>query len=201
MATATGQQQASALYDQIAGVYDQTRQLPPWLPDRLADVALTLIGGGQPSRILEVGVGTGRVACGFLRPGLVSQYVGVDVSARMLAELDRKFGSAVTPVLGDASALPFDNATFDSVLSCHVLQMVPDLTAVLTEIRRVLRPGGAYLHAPTRWPHTSRNSTRSGNACWPRKIRATGPPSATTCAATRSSSSAPPQPGSSTPSR
>jgi ubiquinone/menaquinone biosynthesis C-methylase UbiE len=146
MATATGQKLTPALYDQIAAVYDQTRQLPPWLPDRLADAALTLIGGGQPPRILEVGVGTGRVASGFLRPGLVSEYVGLDVSAGMLTELDRKFSSAVTPVLGDASVLPFDDATFDAVLSCHVLQMAPDLTAALAEIRRVLRPGGVYLH-------------------------------------------------------
>jgi len=145
MATATGQAPTPALYDQIATVYDQTRRLPAWLPDQLAEVALNLIGRGQP-RILEVGVGTGRVARGFLRPGLVSEFVGLDVSARMLAELDRKFGSAVTPVLGDASALPFDDATFDAVLSCHVLQVVPDLPGSLAEIRRVLRPDGVYLH-------------------------------------------------------
>jgi ubiquinone/menaquinone biosynthesis C-methylase UbiE len=146
MATATGQNPAPALYDQIAAVYDQTRQLPLWLPGRLADTALNLIGGEQPPRILEVGVGTGRVASGFLRSGLVSHYVGLDVSSRMLAEFDRKYGSAVTPVLGDASMLPFDDATFDAVLSCHVLHVLPDLTAVLAEIRRVLRPGGVYLH-------------------------------------------------------
>jgi ubiquinone/menaquinone biosynthesis C-methylase UbiE len=140
------QRQPSALYDRIAPFYDQTRWLPKDLPERLADTTLRLVDVNRPPQMLEIGVGTGRIAHGFLRPGLVTEYVGLDASAAMLEILRHKFSYQITPVLGDASCLPFKDDCFDVVISCHVLHMVPDLPAALTEIQRVLRPGGHYVH-------------------------------------------------------
>ena len=46
---------------------------------------------------------------------------------------------------GDATDLPFEDASFD-VAHCHaVLMHVPDTQAVLTEVKRVLKPGGSFL--------------------------------------------------------
>lgn len=146
MSTATDHRATEPLYDRIAAVYDQTRRLPAWVPDRLADEALRLCEPVRHLRLLEVGAGTGRIARGFLRPGLVSEYVGLDISPAMLAVFRRKAGERATTIVGDVTCTPFCDGEFHAVLSCHVLQMVTDLPAALAEIRRVLRPGGWYLH-------------------------------------------------------
>jgi ubiquinone/menaquinone biosynthesis C-methylase UbiE len=137
----------TALYDVIAPLYDATRVLPEWVADRVAE---TVVGGiatpGEHRSVLEIGVGTGRIAQGFTRRGGYRHYLGLDVSARMLAALVEKCGDKVHAVLGDASRLPFASGSVDAVLSCHVLQMVPDLDRAVDEIGRVLRTGGLYAH-------------------------------------------------------
>jgi SAM-dependent methyltransferase len=65
--------------------------------------------------------------------------VGVDLSPGMLA-LARKRGLDVHE--GSATALPFEDASFDVVCSFKVLAHVPDIEAALREVERVLRPGG-----------------------------------------------------------
>ena len=58
----------------------------------------------------------------------------------------------------DPVRLPFDDASFDAVLSCGVLEHVQDPDGSLDEIRRVLRPGGAFYlyNLPNRWAYTER---------------------------------------------
>jgi SAM-dependent methyltransferase len=55
-------------------------------------------------------------------------------------------------------ALPFENESFDAVLSCGVLEHVQDPDGSLEEIRRVLRPGGTFYlyNLPNRWAYTER---------------------------------------------
>lgn len=67
--------------------------------------------------------------------------VGLDLSA---AELDesRRRGRRHPLVRGDAAVLPFADASFDSVVSSAGLMVVVDLAPVLSEVARVLRPGG-----------------------------------------------------------
>ena len=137
---------ATPVYDRIAGIYDATRRLPAWVADRVADHLRSRLSSPGQATVLEIGAGTGRIAAGFTRGEPLRQYVGLDLSPAMLAVLQAKLGDAVRPVLGDASRLPFASARFEAVLSCHVLQMVPDLGGAVAEIRRVLRPGGLYLH-------------------------------------------------------
>ena len=48
--------------------------------------------------------------------------------------------------VGSAEELPFDSGSFDAVVSSFALQLVPDRLAALTEIRRVLRPGGMFAY-------------------------------------------------------
>ena len=58
----------------------------------------------------------------------------------------------------DPVRLPFDDASFDAVLSCGVLEHVQDPDGSLDEIRRVLRPGGVFYlyNLPNRWAYTER---------------------------------------------
>ena len=58
----------------------------------------------------------------------------------------------------DPTKLPFEDARFDAVLSCGVLEHVQDPDGSLSEIRRVLRPGGTFYlyNLPNRWSYTER---------------------------------------------
>jgi ubiquinone/menaquinone biosynthesis C-methylase UbiE len=98
-------------------------------------------------RILEVGPGTGyyslRVA-EWLRPG-GTLYV-LDVQQRMLDHLKRRAEERsvenIVPTRADARALPYTDDTFDAAYLTLVLGEIPDQDAGLSELKRVLKPGG-----------------------------------------------------------
>jgi ubiquinone/menaquinone biosynthesis C-methylase UbiE len=69
------------------------------------------------------------------------QLTGVDSDASRL-RMAEDYGVHANLVQGDASGLPFADASFDRVLMSEVLEHVPDDLGVLREIQRVLRPGG-----------------------------------------------------------
>lgn len=124
-------------FDRAAAFYDDTRRLPEAaieaFTDRLAEAL------GRAKSVLEVGVGTGRVAVPLSNCGYTM--TGIDVSEKMLAVLEAK-SSAVKTQLGDATDLPFDNASFDAVLAVDVFHLVSDWRSAVDEAVRVLRPGG-----------------------------------------------------------
>jgi ubiquinone/menaquinone biosynthesis C-methylase UbiE len=97
-------------------------------------------------RVLEVGAGTGHNVDHY--PATVEELVLSDPSAASLARAGRRLAQAArrgTCVEAPAERLPFDDASFDTVVSTAVLCTVADPAAALAEIRRVLRPGGQLL--------------------------------------------------------
>jgi ubiquinone/menaquinone biosynthesis C-methylase UbiE len=96
-------------------------------------------------RVLEIGVGTGL---SFSHYPQVDELVGVDPSEPMLKRARRRaaeLGREVTLIEAPAEALPFEDDSFDTVVSLAVLCTVGDPSRVLHEIRRVLRPGGRFV--------------------------------------------------------
>jgi ubiquinone/menaquinone biosynthesis C-methylase UbiE len=96
-------------------------------------------------RVLEIGVGTGL---SFSHYPQVDELVGVDPSEPMLKRARRRaaeLGREVTLIEAPAEALPFEDDSFDTVVSLAVLCTVGDPSHVLHEIRRVLRPGGRFV--------------------------------------------------------
>lgn len=87
------------------------------------------------SEVLDLGCGVGH-SFRLLAP---RETVGVDISPEALAGQDRP------TVAADMRALPFASGRFASVLSVHSVEHVPDPDRVLTEVVRVLRPGGVAL--------------------------------------------------------
>jgi len=85
----------------------------------------------QNGRVLEVGCGTG------LLQDLVSSYVGVDIAASSAQYMHQPFCTC------SAIRLPFADNTFDAVWTFWVLEHIQRPQAMLDEIRRVLKPGGA----------------------------------------------------------
>jgi ubiquinone/menaquinone biosynthesis C-methylase UbiE len=107
------------------------------------------------SRVLEVGVGTGR-NMRFYPPGV--SVVAVDFSPRMLARAVRRARREqrdVALALMDAQGLAFADGCFDTVVTTCVFCSVPDPVLGLQEVRRVLRPDGKIVlleHVRSRLP-------------------------------------------------
>lgn len=101
--------------------------------------------GPLPRPVLDLGCGDGRFAAAVW--GRLE--TGVDADEKMLAEA-RACGAYDTTVCADAAYLPFPAAAFGAVISNSVLEHLPCLEPVLSEIHRVLRPGGRLIiTAPT----------------------------------------------------
>ncbi len=127
-----------------------------WWEPVLAPTARDLLdrlerADGPPNgRALDVGTGAGLLAIEAVRrwPGI--RLTGLDGSTEMLAvaettaraELASGPRSRLDWLRGSAARLPFDDSSFDLVISSFVYQLVPRLTDALAEALRVLRPGG-----------------------------------------------------------
>lgn len=141
--------EVAAAFDQISPVYDATRDpLDASTLDAMAD-RLRAVGVRS---ILEVGVGTGRVAVPLRDHGF--DVTGVDASRRMLGVARSK--GLTRLVRGTAYRLPFEDGAFDTTLFVHVLHLLEDPRAALTEALRVGRGGARAL------VHPATGSSRDG---------------------------------------
>ncbi|HEX3762982.1 MAG TPA: methyltransferase domain-containing protein [Kofleriaceae bacterium] len=111
--------------------------------------------------VLELGVGSG-LNLAFYDPARVARVTGIDPSAPLLARAASRVARAAVPVElieGSAERLPFDPGSFDSALVTYSLCSIDEPVRALTEVRRVLRPGGQLVFvehglapdAGTRW--------------------------------------------------
>ena len=140
-------QDTPALFDAIAPSYDITNWLMTgglWGVWRASFKRHAPIPAG--GRVLDVGCGTAELSLLIARMG-AREVVGVDLSEGMLALGRAKIARSVHSgriVLqrGDATALPFPEASFDAAASAFVMRNVPDLDSMLAEMARVVRPGG-----------------------------------------------------------
>jgi ubiquinone/menaquinone biosynthesis C-methylase UbiE len=144
----------------VPDVWSMVSKLDAATQERLADVLETrgadaqqqgmrdafLAGIGFPAdaRVLEVGCGTGVLTRRLARWPNVDSVVGVDVAPSLL-DRARVLCAALPNVAfqdGDATALPFADATFDVVVLDSTLSHVPDAERAVAEAARVLRPNG-----------------------------------------------------------
>jgi len=101
--------------------------------------------------VLDVGCGTGSLAIAAKRHvGATGTVYGIDASPEMLARAEKKARKASVEIVfknAMAQALPFPDAQFDAVLTTVMLHHLPRRARQLcvTEIRRVLKPGGRVL--------------------------------------------------------
>lgn len=113
-----------------------------------------LLGAQAGDRVLDVGCGPGFLLRELAQDlGAESRLAGIDISADMiqLARSRCAGHSQIRLEIGDATALQFDDSSFDSVVSTQVYEYVPDLAKALAEAARVLRYGGRLLIVATDW--------------------------------------------------
>jgi len=128
-----------ARYDGIADWYDREFRSSP-LADVPRETVLRMLGEG-PGRLLDIGCGTGMYTAAMSQHGWT--VTGIDVSEDML-RLARERGLEV--VHADAAALPFDDESFDAVISMWTHTDVDDFAPVVREIARVLRRDGPFVY-------------------------------------------------------
>ena len=131
------------------GYPEELSRVPDFVAESFAGVANPWsLGRLEPGkRVLDIGSGAGMDSLvAALMVGPEGSVTGIDMTPEMI-EKARK-GAAelglnnVTFVEGEAEILPFDDSSFDVVLSNSVIDLIPDKDAVFGEIYRVLVPGG-----------------------------------------------------------
>ncbi len=119
----------------------------------LVEALLDRVEPGERSSVLDVACGTGFLSrAAAQRVGEKGRVAGVDVNEAMLAMAQDRAPRGA-PTIGwhhaSAQALPFEDATFDAVVSQQGIQFFPDLDAAVVEFARVAKPHGTV--AVTAW--------------------------------------------------
>ncbi|MFZ9483728.1 MAG: class I SAM-dependent methyltransferase, partial [Ilumatobacteraceae bacterium] len=110
--------------------------------------------------VLDAGAGFGRHAFELARLG--ANVVALDYAADEVITTRGTFGAMVeageipveryvAALQGDATRLPFDDASFDRVITSEVLEHIQDDVAAISELVRVLRPGGTFACTVPTW--------------------------------------------------
>lgn len=136
----------SIKFDRAVEFYDETRGFPAGIETPAA--ALIAKAGllDANSRVLEIGVGTGRIALPLAAE--VGHIIGLDLSRLMMQRLMAKQnGEAIHLTQADGTRLPFSDNSFDAVVTVHVFHLIPNWPDLLSEIKRVLRPNAPLLYA------------------------------------------------------
>jgi SAM-dependent methyltransferase len=105
--------------------------------------ALLLREAGQGERVLDLGCGAGRFVAALRDAG--ADPVGVELAGAALERARRNVPGADLRLVAPGGSLPLGHGEIDLVWCSEVLEHVPDTVAFLTEVRRVLRPGGRLL--------------------------------------------------------
>lgn len=137
------------VFNQIAGIYDPMNLVLTFgLFRHWQHVLYKQVRVTPGSEVLDLACGTGDLTKEWARRvGPSGHVVGLDLSEKMLEVAKKKldqagFSGRTDLVLGKAEELPFPDASFDLVTIGFALRNVSDLDRTLSEMRRVLRPGG-----------------------------------------------------------
>jgi demethylmenaquinone methyltransferase/2-methoxy-6-polyprenyl-1,4-benzoquinol methylase len=133
-------QEVAAMFDGVAKNYDKANDLLSFGSARLWRKAVAKQVAAQSGQtILDLAAGTGASSVAFLKPGV--RVVAADFSVGMLEE-GKKRHPEIEFVFADATKLPFQAAEFDTVTISFGLRNVENTELALSEMLRVLKPGG-----------------------------------------------------------
>jgi len=136
------------MFDRIAPTYDLVNRLLSFNLDvRWRKHVHSHLPPGGGLRLLDLATGTGDQVISMIRAGGIRSAVGVDMSTEMLARGREKVAAAgLTPIIsmedGDATDLQYDDASFNAVTISFGIRNVVHVDRALSEMRRILKPGG-----------------------------------------------------------
>lgn len=137
------------LYDFLSPVYEYLTRYERLSKERGLEVAKIKRG----YMVFEVGFGTGQIVTeSALRVGKDGMVYGIDLSRKMLEKTRKRvknlgLARRVNLQLGDARKLPYKSKLFNVVFNSYMLDLIdtPEIPKVLTEFKRVLKPGGRLI--------------------------------------------------------
>ncbi len=136
------------IYDVIASVYPASTF---FFHSKAHACALRNSGIKDGMRVLEVATGSGEMFRRLVKSNPQGKTFGLDLSPNMAARTQRiarkKYPRAASHCGAvDVRSMPFQDASFDAVVCCYLLELLSqdDIRLTLREIRRVLRPGGPF---------------------------------------------------------
>lgn len=132
----------AAGYEQLMGRWSK----------KLAPLFIEFVGLAKGEKVLDVGCGTGSLTFTLAKSADLGEISAIDYSP-VFVEAAKRLNSdpRVKIQQADACALPFEDGSFDRALALLVLQFVPEAGKAVTEMRRVVRPGGVV--AAVVWDH------------------------------------------------
>jgi demethylmenaquinone methyltransferase/2-methoxy-6-polyprenyl-1,4-benzoquinol methylase len=135
--------EVAAMFDSVADSYDRTNDLLSFGQDRLwRKKVLEAVNPVSGQIVLDLAAGTGSSSIVFAKPGV--KVIASDFSEGMLA-VGRTRHPELEFVYADATKLPFGDSSVDAVTISFGLRNVVDPKKALTEMFRVLKPGGVVV--------------------------------------------------------
>ena len=154
-------EQVAKMFDNISKDYDGlNRVISLGIDVSWRKKVVKLVSENNPQQILDIATGTGDLALMMakLNP---KKIVGLDISAGMLEVGKQKISKVnladkIEMIVGDSENIPFDDNTFDAITVSFGVRNFENLNKGLTEILRVLKPGGKFVvletSNPTKFP-------------------------------------------------
>lgn len=156
-----------------AYAYDRLRAYPPEVAGRIATAMGNALGvRGEEAVLLELGVGTGRIALPLIARGY--RYLALDKDPAMLEVFRQKVAGVMRKVRlleADARAIPLPDESVHGVIVVHLWHLLPDWPKALAEALRVLKPGGVLLEG---WDEMEAEEERAIQERWRSLVEAEG---------------------------
>lgn len=155
-------EQVTQMFNTISKNYDGLNRVISFGIDvKWRKKVVALLASKKPQAILDIATGTGDLAIALAQTG-AARIVGLDISPGMLEVGKEKVAAkqldqTIEMVLGDSENLQFPENTFDAVTVGFGVRNFENLEKGLSEIRRVLKPGGTFVvletSVPTQTPY------------------------------------------------
>lgn len=150
-------EQVTQMFDTISSEYDGLNRVISFGIDvKWRKKVVAILKEESPNTILDIATGTGDLAIAMIKTG-AKKIIGLDISPGMLAVGEKKIkeknlSPIIDMVVGDSESLAFDTHTFDAVTVSFGVRNFENLEKGLSEILRVLRPGGTLVILETAVP-------------------------------------------------
>ena len=134
-------------YDQAVPYYDLTRGYPEGIAEKVRDAIISYTQADYDTRFVELGIGTGLIGAPFIDAGY--DYIGVDISTAMMAQINDKLtDTSPQPRLAQVNitkSLPFPDDSFDVINAIRIFHLLDDVPAAIREAKRILKPNGYFM--------------------------------------------------------